>query len=49
MTGPMVIRRAKSFYDEVKVTDKCAFSEGELQNFKEPEAILDTSVEYYCN
>jgi len=30
MTGPMVIRRAKSFYDEVKVTDKCAFSEGEL-------------------
>jgi hypothetical protein len=49
MTGPMVIKRAESFYDEVEITDKCAFSEGKLQNFKEPEAKGDTSVEYYCN
>jgi hypothetical protein len=49
MTGPMVIKRAESFYDEVGNNCKCAFSEGELQNFKEPEAKGDTSVEYYCN
>ena len=46
MTGPVVIRKAESFYDEVEITDKCAFSDGELQNFKEPEAKVDTSVEY---
>jgi len=49
MTGPVVIKRAKSFYDEVEINDKCAFSKGELQNFKEPEAKGDTSVEYCCN
>jgi hypothetical protein len=32
VTGPMVIGKAKSFYDELKVTDKCTFSEGWLQN-----------------
>jgi hypothetical protein len=31
-------QRAESLYDEVGITDKCAFSEGELQNFKIPEA-----------
>jgi hypothetical protein len=26
------------FYDEMKITDTCTFSEGWLQNFKEPAA-----------
>ena len=42
MTGPMVIEKVESFYDEVEITDKCAFSEGHLQNFKEPAAKGDT-------
>jgi len=28
MTWPMLIGKAKSFYDEIKITDKCTFSEG---------------------
>jgi hypothetical protein len=27
ITGLMIIKEAKSFYDEMKVTDKCTFSE----------------------
>jgi len=26
MTGPMIIEEAKSFYDEMKISDKCIFS-----------------------
>jgi hypothetical protein len=33
--GPMIIVKAKSFYDEMKVTDKCAF-------WQEPVAEKDT-------
>jgi hypothetical protein len=28
VTRPMIIDDAKSFYDEMKISDKCAFSEG---------------------
>jgi hypothetical protein len=28
VTGPMMIEEAKSFYDEMKITDKCTLSEG---------------------
>jgi hypothetical protein len=28
MTGPMRIEKAKYFYDELKIADKCIFSEG---------------------
>jgi hypothetical protein len=28
MTWPMLIGKAKSFYDEIKINDKCTFSEG---------------------
>jgi hypothetical protein len=31
-TGPMIIEKAKYFYDEIKITDKCAFSEGSKKN-----------------
>jgi len=31
-----IIERAKSFYYEITITDKCTFSEGWLRNFKEP-------------
>jgi hypothetical protein len=27
MTEPMIIEKAKCFYDEKKITDKCTFSE----------------------
>ena len=30
MPGPMVIEKAESFYDEMKITDKCTFCEGWL-------------------
>jgi len=30
MTGPMIIEKIKSSYDEMKIVDKCMFSEGWL-------------------
>jgi hypothetical protein len=32
MITPMIIQKAKSFYDKMKITDKCTLSEGWLQN-----------------
>jgi hypothetical protein len=32
VTGPMIVEKAKCFYDEMKITGKCVFSEGCLQN-----------------
>jgi hypothetical protein len=32
VTGHMIIETAKSFYDEVKITDKSTFSESRLKN-----------------
>jgi hypothetical protein len=46
MTEPVVIDKAKSFYGEIKITDNCTFSEGWLQNFKEPAAEGDIQMEY---
>jgi hypothetical protein len=34
MTGTSTTEKATSFYDENKMTNKCAFSEGWTQNFK---------------
>jgi hypothetical protein len=28
MNGPTIIEKTKSFYDEMKITDMCTFSEG---------------------
>jgi hypothetical protein len=28
MTGPVTIEKVMSFYDEMKIYDKCTFSEG---------------------
>jgi len=28
VTGPMMIKKAKSFYEEMEITDKCAFPKG---------------------
>ena len=28
VSGAMIIEKAKSFYNEIKITDKCTFSEG---------------------
>jgi hypothetical protein len=32
ITGPVIIQKAKSLYDEMDITDKCTFSEDSLQN-----------------
>jgi len=36
--GPIIFEELKYLYDEMKITDKCIFSEGRPQNFKEPAA-----------
>jgi hypothetical protein len=46
MTGPAIIEKAKYFYDEMKIIHKCTFSEGWMQNFKEPAAKEDIQIEY---
>lgn len=47
MTKPVVTEKAKCFYDETKISDKCTFSDSCLQNFKEYHGIrkLDISDE----
>jgi hypothetical protein len=30
-----MIEKVKSFYDEMKISDKCTFCDGWLKNFKE--------------
>jgi hypothetical protein len=42
----MVTEEVKFFYDEMKITDMCTFSEGWVQNFKEPAAEGDVKMEY---
>jgi len=32
MTGPTIIEKAKSFYDKMKITDKCTFSKDWMQH-----------------
>jgi hypothetical protein len=32
MTGPILIEKVMPFYDKMKITDKCSFSDGWLQN-----------------
>jgi hypothetical protein len=32
-TGPMIIEKAKSFYDEMKITKKCTFPGGSNKEF----------------
>jgi hypothetical protein len=34
MTGPMIIGKAKSFYDKIKKTDKCTFFEDKWTFFE---------------
>jgi hypothetical protein len=46
MTGCTIIEKSKYFYDDMKITHKCIFSEGWLQNFKEPAAEKDILMEY---
>jgi DDE superfamily endonuclease./Tc5 transposase DNA-binding domain./CENP-B N-terminal DNA-binding domain. len=44
VTGPLIIEKAKSFYDEMKITEKCTFSEGWLRNFKQRHGIRKRDV-----
>jgi hypothetical protein len=34
MTGHIIIGKVMSLYDEIKITDRCTFSEGWLKNLK---------------
>ena len=35
MSGPLIIEKAKMFYEDMKLTESCAFSDGWLRNFKQ--------------
>ncbi|XP_056382835.1 39S ribosomal protein L23, mitochondrial isoform X1 [Hyla sarda] len=43
VTGPMIIDKAKAFYAEMEITEKCIFSDGWLRNFKERHGIRKMS------
>jgi hypothetical protein len=45
VTEPVITEKAKPFYDEMKITYKCTFSE-DLRHFKEPAAEEDIQMEY---
>jgi hypothetical protein len=42
MTGHMIFEKAKYFYDEMKITDRCTFSKGWLQTLKDPQLHVKT-------
>jgi hypothetical protein len=44
MTKPVVIEKAKCFYDETEISDKCTFSDSCLQNFKECHGIRKLDI-----
>lgn len=44
MIKPVVIEKAKCFYDETKISDKCTFSDSCLQNFKECNGIRKLDI-----
>lgn len=44
MTKPVVVKKAKCFYDETKISDKCTFSDSCLQNFKESNGIIKLDI-----
>ena len=46
MAEPMILGKAKYFYDEMKITDKCTFSGCWMQNFKEPAAEENLQSQY---
>ena len=42
VTGCTIFEKAKYFYDEMKITDQCTFSEGWLQTLKDPQLHIKT-------
>jgi hypothetical protein len=46
MTGPMIIHTAECLYDKMRITDRCTFSDGWLQNFKDSTAEGDIQMDY---
>jgi hypothetical protein len=34
VTGPMIIKKAKCFYDQINITDKFTFSNSSNKNYK---------------
>jgi hypothetical protein len=46
MAGPVIIEKAQFCYNDMKITDKCPFSEDLLQNLEDPAAEVDTQMEY---
>ena len=47
MTGTVVIERAKYLYDEMKITDRCTFSQG--SNEKLPCKKFDNLTPFQCH
>jgi len=48
VTGRMILEKAKYFYDEMKITDQCTFSEGWLQTLKDRQLHVKTWWYRYC-
>jgi len=42
MTGRTIFEKAKYFYGEMNITDRCTFSEGWLQTLKDPQLHVKT-------
>jgi len=42
VAGRMIFEKAKYFCDEMKITDRCTFSEGWLQTLKDPQLHVKT-------
>ena len=49
MTGRTIIYKEESFNDEMKMNDKCAFTQDLLQTFKEAATQGDNQMEYFCD
>lgn len=49
VTGPVIVEKTKSFYDEIKITDKCTFYKGWLLNSKETTAEGDIHQMIYSS
>ena len=48
ITGPLIIDGAKPYYDGMKISDKCTFSEGWLQNLGTVCPLTARLKEFYC-
>ena len=49
VTGPMIMKKAKSFYNEMKITDKWTFSDGQLEVTKNYAVFDNLAPVQFCH